>query len=61
MKPDVDAILLANSYFTKCKMENPKCGKTELARLYLTAIIKKALYERNSDKNLFQTDKAFFN
>lgn len=48
MKQDVDSILLANYYFIKCKVENPLCHKTELARKYLVAKIKGALSDRKS-------------
>jgi SsrA-binding protein len=44
MKQDVDSILLANWYFTKCKIEGNSCAKkTELARKYLVTKIQKAL------------------
>lgn len=46
-KQDVDSILLANWYFIKCKMESPSGGKTELARQYLVAKIRKALIDRS--------------
>ncbi len=46
MKQDVSAILLANYYFIKCKVENPFCHKTELARKYLVAKIKLVLSDR---------------
>lgn len=48
MKQDVDSILLANYYFIKCKVENPLCHKTELARKYLVAKIKGVLSDRKS-------------
>ena len=35
-------------YFIKCKVENPFCHKTELARKYLVAKIKGALSDRKS-------------
>ena len=44
---DIDSILLANWYLIKCKMENPSCSKTELARKYLVAKINKALFNRS--------------
>lgn len=47
MKKDVDCILLANWYLIKCKTESPFCNKTELARKYLVAKIKKVLFERS--------------
>lgn len=50
MKQDIDSILLANWYFTKCKIDNPKCKKTELARKYLTSVISKALSDRSFQK-----------
>jgi hypothetical protein len=59
MKQDLDSILLANYYFIKCKVENPLCHKTELARKYLSAKIKLALSERKSKQDI-QSSKAFF-
>ena len=56
MKQDVDSILLANYYFIKCKVENPFCHKTELARKYLVAKIKGVLSDRKS-KLVSQTNK----
>lgn len=57
MKQDVDSILLANWYFTKCKIENNSCAKkTELARKFLVAKIQKALFEREN----IQSNKAIF-
>lgn len=57
MKSDVDSILLANFYFTKCKIEDPMGDETELARKYLVTKIKKTLSER-SKKN--ESDKVLF-
>jgi hypothetical protein len=54
MKKDVDSILLTNWYLIKCKIENPSCPKTELARKYLAAKINKALFERNQLSNSFK-------
>lgn len=56
-KKDIDSILLANWYFTKCKMEDPNCHKTELARKYLIDKIGRVLSDRiktsfNSDTTL---------
>jgi hypothetical protein len=45
-KTDIDSILLANWYFTKCKIENPKCNKTELARKYLVNKVNSVLNQR---------------
>lgn len=45
-KEDIDSILLANWYFTKCKIESPSSDKTELARKYLTQKVNVALFER---------------
>jgi hypothetical protein len=45
-KTDIDSILLANWYFTKCKIENPKCNKTELARKYLVDKVNSVLNKR---------------
>lgn len=50
MRPEIESILLANWYLTKCKIDSPQCSKTELARQYLTATIKKALFERKSQE-----------
>jgi|688.fasta_scaffold1862083_1 hypothetical protein len=58
MKQDIDSILLANYYFIKCKVENPSCHKTELARKYLVAKISKALSDRQSKLDVLK-DKAF--
>jgi len=47
-KTEIESILIANWYFTTCKLSvsNPqKCEKTELARKYLLNKIKKALTE----------------
>lgn len=60
MKQDVDSILLANWYLIKCKMEKPSCHKTELARKYLVAKVKKALFERTKLTEV-QSNKAFVN
>lgn len=46
-KEDIDSILLANWYFTKCKIENPSCGKTELARKYLVDKVSSLLKKRS--------------
>ena len=45
-KADIDSILLANWYFTKLKIENPKCNKTELARKYLVNKVNSVLNQR---------------
>lgn len=50
-KEQIDSILIVNSYFTKCKLENPLCHKTELARKYLTHQISKALKVRQSKES----------
>jgi hypothetical protein len=44
IKTDIRSILLANSYYIRCKKTG--CKKTELARKYLTVKIRKALSER---------------
>lgn len=46
MKQDVNSILIANYYLVKCKLDNNCCDKVEIARKYLTSIIKKALIDR---------------
>ncbi len=55
-KEDIDSILLANWYFTKCKIETPSSDRTELARKYLTQKVNKALFERTK----VNTTKAFY-
>lgn len=40
----IDSILLANWYLTKCKIEKKPEHKTELARKYLVAKVKEALF-----------------
>jgi hypothetical protein len=45
-KPEVDTILSANCYFLKCKFLEKNCSKSELARKYMTSLIKKALNQR---------------
>lgn len=49
-KTDIDSILLANWYFTKCKIENPSCNKTELARKYLVNKVNSVL-RKSKPKN----------
>jgi hypothetical protein len=44
---DINSILIANWYFTKCKIENPISYKTELARKYLNDKIKTLLFEKS--------------
>jgi hypothetical protein len=56
-KEDIDSILLANWYFTKCRIENPSSDKTELARKYLTQKVNKALSERTK---INISSKAFY-
>lgn len=51
-KEDIDSILIANWYFTKCRIENPLSDKTELARKYLTQKVQNVLFERNKIKKL---------
>ena len=61
MKQDVDSILLANWYLIKCKFDNPKCNnKTELARQYLVAKIRKALCDRTISSENVKSNKASF-
>lgn len=58
-KPEVDSILLANWYYTKCRLDKPTCEKTQLARKYLLKEINKALTERMFKKNrTFNSVKA---
>ena len=57
-KEDIDSILVANWYFTKCRIESPSSDKTELARKYLTQKVHKALFERA--KNSITTSNFLF-
>lgn len=45
-KTEVDNILNANWYLLKCKFLEKNCNKSELARKYLTSLIKKTLNQR---------------
>jgi hypothetical protein len=45
-KQDIDSILLANWYFTTCKIESPSSERTELARKYLVSKVGRVLGER---------------
>lgn len=56
-KQDIDSILLANWYFTKCKIESPASDKTELARKYLVTKVGKAITDRTTKSSSI---KAFF-
>lgn len=44
-KPEIEAILAANFYLLKCRLEN-NCQKSSLARKLLTSLVKKALAQR---------------
>ena len=58
-KPEVDSILLANWYYTKCSLDKPTCEKTQLAKKYLVNKINKALTERMFNRNrTFNSVKA---
>ena len=57
-KADIDSILLANWYFTKCKIERPHCNKTELARKYLVNKINSVLNEKSQLSYLNTSDIA---
>lgn len=57
-KPEVDSILLANWYYTKCSLDKPTCEKTELAKKYLVNKINKALTERMFQKRTLNPVKA---
>ncbi len=46
-KEEIESILLANWYFTTCRLCKPTCEQTELARKYLTGKIKKALTNKS--------------
>jgi len=54
MKHDIESILVVNKYFTKMKLDNACCKKTELVRRYMTKKIEKTLTVR---KNRFSTIK----
>lgn len=57
-KPEVDSILLANWYYTKCSLDKPTCEKTKLAKKYLVNKINKALTERMLQKRTLNPVKA---
>lgn len=59
-KPEVDSILLANWYYTKCSLDKPTCEKTKLAKSYLVNKIDKALTERMFKKRTTNPVKALF-
>lgn len=46
MKQDIDSILMANYYLVTCKLDRSSSRNVEIARKYLTAIIKRALIDR---------------
>lgn len=52
-KQHIESILLANWYFTRCKMECPISDKTELARKYLLTKVANAIDERNKTSRSF--------
>jgi hypothetical protein len=55
-KNDIKSILVANIYFTKCKLDKNFCSdKTDLARKYLVKSIDKVLVERKSKISDFRT------
>jgi hypothetical protein len=55
-KNDIQSILVANVYFTKCKFEKDCCSnKTELARKYLVKSIDKVLSERKNNISIIRT------
>lgn len=59
-KTEIESILVANWYFTSCKLSvsnSHNCEKTQLARKYLTNKIKKALTEKSKIKT--NSVKAF--
>jgi hypothetical protein len=45
-KKEIDSIIIANWYLTKCKIENPLSLKTELAKKYLNEKIKNLLSDK---------------
>jgi len=45
-KQEIDSILIANYYFTKCRIESPTSDRTELARKYLFNIVGRAIVNR---------------
>jgi len=59
-KTEIDSILVANWYFTSCKLSvsnHHNCEKTQLAKKYLLNKIKKALTEKSQVKT--NSVKAF--
>ena len=57
MKPDVESILIANWYLTKCMIDNSDNDKKDIARKYLFIKIQDALSERSKSK---KKDLIFF-
>jgi hypothetical protein len=53
LKEHVKSILVANSYFTKCKIEKRCFYETELAHKYLIKKIRKALCEKKRSYSYF--------
>ncbi len=59
-KTEIESILVANWYFTSCKLsisDYQNCEKTKLAKKYLINKIKKALTEKSQGKT--NSIKAF--
>jgi hypothetical protein len=58
-KTEIESILVANWYFTSCKLSSShhNCEKTQLAKKYLINKIKKALSEKSQIKT--NSGKAF--
>jgi hypothetical protein len=56
-KPEVDSILLANLYLTKCKLDDCEPKRIDIARKYLTNKINKVLVERSLEH---QKSKSMF-
>jgi|LauGreDrversion4_2_1035121.scaffolds.fasta_scaffold273303_3 intergrase/recombinase len=58
-KEEIESILLANWYFTTCRLCKPSCEKTELARKYLTDKIRKALTKKSQKTKLVKALNIF--
>jgi len=56
-KNDIESILVINNYFTKMKIENSCCEKSEIVRKYLTKKINKTL---NCKKSFSTKVKVLF-
>jgi len=50
-KDEIDNIILANTYFIKCQLDNRQCEKTQTAKKYLLQKIKKILAKVSLTRN----------